>query len=179
MQKREAGPSRDVIKNVVNLNLALDLLRKMKIVTQRIDNMYNWNDPEQHKFLSAACEEFRKKYALYQCLAAIDPSFFHGRSIIYNRATPLHADRQDPKQNLTPVLTLGKYTSGTLYVPELGLQVDYAPGTLVMLRGGLLKHSVSYEGGQRISIAHFLHQYMLNELDECIPPLSAVTAPTD
>ncbi|EJD35677.1 hypothetical protein AURDEDRAFT_43138, partial [Auricularia subglabra TFB-10046 SS5] len=83
---------------------------------------------------------------------------FHGRSLIYNRATPLHADRRDPKQNLTPILTVGDYSTGTLYIPELGLEIAYEPGTLVLLRGGLLKHRVEFNGGQRIGIAHFLHQ---------------------
>ncbi|KZV93451.1 hypothetical protein EXIGLDRAFT_576784, partial [Exidia glandulosa HHB12029] len=85
---------------------------------------------------------------------------FHGRSLIYNRATPPHVDKKDPPQNLTPVLTLGEYDDGWLHVPELGLDIEYLPGTLVMLRGGLFAHGVTYKGGQRVSIAHFMHEYM-------------------
>ncbi|EJD32269.1 hypothetical protein AURDEDRAFT_44940, partial [Auricularia subglabra TFB-10046 SS5] len=85
-------------------------------------------------------------------------TFFHGRSIIFNRETPEHSDRLDPKPAWTPVVTLGDYTSGTLHVA--GLEIDYLPGTIVFLRGGILKHSVSFSGGQRVAIAHFTHREM-------------------
>ncbi|KZV78880.1 hypothetical protein EXIGLDRAFT_588393, partial [Exidia glandulosa HHB12029] len=80
---------------------------------------------------------------------------FHGRSIIYNRETPLHNDRLDMKFAWTPLITVGKYTKGTIRV--LNLAIDYNPGALVFIRGGTLKHSVTFEGGQRVAIAHFMH----------------------
>ncbi|KZV79611.1 hypothetical protein EXIGLDRAFT_578892, partial [Exidia glandulosa HHB12029] len=80
---------------------------------------------------------------------------FHGRSLIYNRETPTHNDRRDMKFAWTPLLTLGRYTTGKLRV--LDLEIDYKPGALVLIRGGTLKHSVTFEGGQRVAIAHFMH----------------------
>ncbi|EJD34745.1 hypothetical protein AURDEDRAFT_40117, partial [Auricularia subglabra TFB-10046 SS5] len=81
---------------------------------------------------------------------------FHGRSIIYNRETGEHTDRCDPNLAWTPVLTTGRYTTGKLHVA--GMEIDYLPGTLVFLRGGLLRHSVTFSGGQRVCIAHFTHR---------------------
>ncbi|EJD40572.1 hypothetical protein AURDEDRAFT_22506, partial [Auricularia subglabra TFB-10046 SS5] len=81
---------------------------------------------------------------------------FHGRSIIFNRETGEHTDRRDPKLAWTPVITLGRYTRGKLRV--LGKEIDYLPGTLAILRGGILKHSVTFSGGQRVAIAHFMHK---------------------
>ena len=46
-----------------------------------------------------------------------------------------------------------------------------------MLRGGLLAHGVNYDGGQRISIAHFMHAYTLAELGLAGPPLNSTVPP--
>ncbi|EJD35532.1 hypothetical protein AURDEDRAFT_42786, partial [Auricularia subglabra TFB-10046 SS5] len=83
-------------------------------------------------------------------------TFFHGRSIIWNRATPEHEDQKDMKLAWTPLITVGEYTRGTLHV--CGMEIDYLPGSLVFLRGGILKHRVSFDGGQRVAIAHFMHK---------------------
>lgn len=178
LQTKPAGPARDVIKNVLNLNAAMGLLKWMSIVGQRIDNLYKTMDPQQHAFLVDVRTKLKEKYPAYEALGSIDPTVFHGRSLIYNRSTPLHTDRKDPKPNLTPVLTLGEYTLGILTIPSLGLKVDYGPGTLVMLRGGFLPHEVTYHGGQRVSIAHFMHAYMLKEAGIGAPPLTAAQNPS-
>ncbi|EJD48428.1 hypothetical protein AURDEDRAFT_45474, partial [Auricularia subglabra TFB-10046 SS5] len=79
-----------------------------------------------------------------------------GRSIIYNRETGWHTDRRDPKLTWTPVSTFGTYSEGKLHV--LGREIDYLPGTLVFIRGGILRHAVTFSGGQRVAIAHFMHK---------------------
>lgn len=139
--------------------------------------MYRIIDPEQHAFLVDVREALKETYPSYKALSTLDPTIFHGRSCIFNRQTPQHIDRKDPKRNLTPILTFGEYDRGVLHVPHLGLELDYGPGTLVMLRGGLLAHGVTYDGGQRISIAHFMHDYMLQEAGLGEPPLARVKDP--
>lgn len=177
LQETQGGPSRDIIRNVWNLNAATELLDKLSIIGQRIDDMYKQIDPKQHEFLVNVKEKLENKYATFKMLSALDPTIFHGRSLIYNRETQEHTDSRDPKSVLTPILTFGGYYWGTLHIPQLGLDVDYGPRTLVMLRGGELAHGVSYGGGQRISIAHFLHAYTLKELGLEGPPLNSTVPP--
>ncbi|KZV95360.1 hypothetical protein EXIGLDRAFT_597112, partial [Exidia glandulosa HHB12029] len=99
---------------------------------------------------------------------------FLGRSLIFNRSTTLHIDDKDPKGNLTPILTVGRYTTGTLHIPELGLKAAYNSGTLGMLRGALLAHEVTFDGGQRVAVAHFMHTSMLRDIGAGAPPLTSV-----
>lgn len=176
-QRSLAGPARDVIKSVKNLHQATDLLNQLRVVGARIDDMYRTIDPEQHAFLVRVRERLEDAHPPYKALGTLDPTIFHGRSCIFNRQTPEHRDRKDPKRNLTPILTFGEYDWGVLRVRELGLDVDYGPGTLVMLRGGLLTHGVTYDGGQRVSIAHFMHDYMLREAGLGEPPLTRAKDP--
>ncbi|EJD41018.1 hypothetical protein AURDEDRAFT_47110, partial [Auricularia subglabra TFB-10046 SS5] len=94
---------------------------------------------------------------------------FHGRSLIFNRATPWHTDKRDKKFAWTPVLTTGKYTSGTFKV--LNYDIEYLPGTLILLRGAVFPHEVSYSGGPRVCIAHFTHEYVVNRTEVRALPL--------
>lgn len=155
----------------------MTLLHKLRFVGERIDDMYRKIDPEQHKFLVDLRDKLIEKHASYRMFSTLDPTIFHGRSLIYNRSTPVHRDSRDPKANLTPIVTVGSYVWGRLSLPDLGLVMSYNPGTLVMLRGSLLAHGVEYGGGQRISIAHFLHNSMLRDVQAGPPPLTAAKAP--
>ncbi|KZV77937.1 hypothetical protein EXIGLDRAFT_784545, partial [Exidia glandulosa HHB12029] len=117
--KTEPGPSTDVFKTVENLNASISLLRDLRIVTQRIDNFIMQLDPTQHAALTQANDDLRQKYPAYDFLSAASGSYFHGRSLIYNRETPEHNDRRDMKFAWTPLLTLGKYTEGWIRVLDL------------------------------------------------------------
>lgn len=83
-----------------------------------------------------------------------------GRAIQFNRQTPLHPDRQDPRKSWASMITFGKFTTGgELCVPRLNLEMRYLPRDAVVLRGRLLPHEVKAWGpGQRLSIAHFTHE---------------------
>lgn len=116
-------------------------------------------DPKQFH----ALEELRQKsiddHPYVKALASIDNLIMEGRAIMYNRQTPLHHDRQDPFKSWATMITLGKFTKGgTLKIPRLNLRIRYLPADVVVLRGRILPHEVEeWEGGQRISIAHFTH----------------------
>lgn len=99
-----------------------------------------------------------ERYAHVRSRASIDPSSFQGRSVIYNRQTPNHVDRRDPRLAWTPLFTLGSFKGGNLRVRKLGLRMWYGPGACVFIRGAMFAHEIeSFDGGQRISIAHFCH----------------------
>lgn len=166
-----------MIKSVVTLNEAAKVLSGLKVLGKRIDDMYRLVDPEQHAFLHRVRDTLREKYPLFNALSTLEETFFHGRSIVFNRATPRHRDRSDPKENMTPIVTSGPYKSGKIHFEDLGLTCAYNSGTLVMVRGSLLLHSVQFEGGQRMAVVHFMHSYMINEAGLGRPPMTDVVTP--
>lgn len=161
-----------MLDKITNLQASIELLGRLRIVTERIDDLLKRLDPKQHKIFSEAKTKLRELNPAYTLLSEIDGGFFHGRSIIYNRATRSHRDRRDMKFAWTPLLTLGTYTSGWLRI--LNLDIPYLPGTLVLLRGGALHHSVTFSGGQRIALAHFMHQNVLSDVGVEKLPLTPV-----
>lgn len=91
---------------------------------------------------------------------ALDPSYWQGRVILFNRQTPCHRDTRNPPAEWTPLHAAGSFTEGgSLFIHELNLRLRYLPGDLIFLRGCLLSHSVEpWSGGQRISAAYFSHE---------------------
>ena len=176
-QEHKGGPSRDVIKNVLSLNASTELLHRLCITTLRVDDMYYQIDPGQYAVLLELKQRMNRGNPTCRMFSVLDDSIFHGKSIIYNRETALHADSKDPKSVLTPILTLGKYTWGRLDIPVLGMSVSYDRRTLVLLRGAELPHAVRYGGGFRISVANFLHGYTLKEYGLEGPPVFSMSPP--
>jgi hypothetical protein len=116
-------------------------------------------DPDAHRAHLKLREELVKTYPHARGRAVIDPSLFLGRSVIYNRQTPNHFDRRDPITGWTPLVVFGRFTGGSLHIRRLGIRMSFLPGTCIWIRGRVLAHEVEvFEGGQRVSIAHFCHQ---------------------
>ena len=175
IQSGQPGPSTDVVGGTVRkYNAVADFLESMRVVTQRIDDMIQLIDSEQHAVLSAARDRLRAAYPSYKALSEYDPSYFHGRSVIYNRSTQRHRDIRDKKLAWTPVLTLGLYTEGWFHIA--GYKIKYPPGTLALARGAALPHSAESTGGQRVCIAHFTHDNIFEDVDTGPLPLMSLTA---
>lgn len=115
-------------------------------------------DPTAHRAYTQARDQLCKM-ACFESIAAVDYMLFHGRSIIFNRATPRHIDSNDVPEGWAVLLALGDFDGGELYLPNLGIAIPFPPGALIFIRGGILPHEIlAFRGGQRISIAHFVHE---------------------
>ena len=158
-----------MLDSIPKFNASVKLLRQLRLTSWRLDHCFQRLDSTQHALFTKAAAELKARYPAYGSVADADPSFFHGRSLIFNRATPEHTDRKDMKLAWTPLITVGPYTEGTLHV--VGKEIPYLSRTLVFLRGGILKHRVSFSGGQRVSIAHFMHKEQLKEVGVMAVPL--------
>lgn len=159
-----------MLRSVKRFEESVKLLQGLYVASARLDDMFALLDPEQHAFFSRVSEDLKQKFASYELLAQWDPTFFHGRSLIFNRETAEHVDRLDTKLGWTPLINVGTHTEGKLRVVDL--DIDYLPGTLVFIRGGILPHSVTFSGGQRIAIAHFMHKDVINTADNRPLPIS-------
>ena len=122
-------------------------------------------DSEAFKCYTTAHKRLCKRFRWLEALAAVDPTLFHGRSFIFNRATPRHLDAKDVPEGWAVLLSVGDYEGGELYLPHLGMIVPFLPGTAIFIRGGILPHEIlAFSNGQRISVAHFVHDNVFNHV---------------
>jgi hypothetical protein len=136
----------------------------------RVNAILRYLDPAQHSALAQLRDAVHQKYAFAKALDSIDPCLMEGQAIMWNRQTLLHIDRTDPVRAWVPLLTLGKFRKGHLWVPRLNLRLSYEPGTFVVLRGHILPHEVeAWEGGQRVSMVWFTHQSVWDEFGMTCP----------
>ena len=131
-----------------------------KTVSERLNGVLRFLDKgaaDQYQHLrdvSARDQEY------LQGFHAMDPSYWPGRVILFNRQTPPHYDARNPPAEWTAMHAGGGFAEGgELFVHELKLCVRYLPGDLIFIRGRFLKHSVlPWSGGQRISAVYFSHE---------------------
>jgi hypothetical protein len=89
---------------------------------------------------------------------------FSGMSVISNRETILHRDVKSRHEWYDLLLTLGDYSDGRLEVPGLGIRVTYNPGSVVGIAGKVLRHGVAACKGNRVCLAYFMRQKVLERL---------------
>jgi hypothetical protein len=93
-------------------------------------------------------------------------SYFTGIAVIINRKTLAHRDGNGLPPWYDLLLGIGDYHSCTLDMPDLGLQLDYGPGTGIFLCGNTIRHAVTdWSGGDRVCYAHFMRKKVLQRLD--------------
>jgi len=94
-------------------------------------------------------------------------SVYTGIQIISNRLTPLHRDSKGRPEWFD---ILASYCGGGsiphLLVQDLGLELDYASGTVVGLCGTIFEHGVrAWGGGDRVCYAHFMREAVRERLE--------------
>jgi hypothetical protein len=153
-------------KDVKTFPAAMALIRELKQPSLLVNFLFEEIDPGQFAAHVKLNEELAKRYPAAEAIRSFDPIMPLGRSVIFNRATPLHSDRLDPVQGWAVLVALGDAKKGRLWIPRLNLKIDYEPGTIIFIRGQLLEHEVlMFDNGQCISIAFFTHTAIWEEFD--------------
>lgn len=134
-------------------------MAEMEILSRGVNALLQNISPEQFSSLKDLHKKATSQHPFLKGFSTVDPLLMEGRAIMFNRKTPLHADRKDPLNSWAVMTTLGCFTNGgQLCVPRLRLRMRYLPGDAVAIRGRILAHEVEEWGaGQRISVAHFTH----------------------
>ena len=92
------------------------------------------------------------------------PTIYNVASVMVNRASPLHLDRNGQPQWLDLLVSVGDYSDLDFVIPTIGLRVRYNPGTILGLSGQLLEHGVGKVEGDRGIISLYMrdnfHEYM-------------------
>lgn len=131
--------------------------------------------------LSTAYKRVREVLRTDPAVAAATTNFhcdIPGISWIFNRATPSHYDVSDPVDGMSLLLALAReMEGGDLVIPVLGVRMAYNSGTVVAFRGKLFRHEVEEFEGERICVASFVHQRILDHCNVSLPPLATQTLP--
>jgi len=158
--------SKAQLQSCANYSACAKLVDEIALLSERLNEALKCLDPEAYRSHLALAEKLRDIHPHARARATIDPLLFQGRSVIFNRQTPNHVDRKDPKLGWNPLTTAGGYTEGRLRIRRLGLRMWFGGGACVFLRGAILHHEIEpFDGGQRISIAHFCHSSLWAEMD--------------
>jgi hypothetical protein len=97
-----------------------------------------------------------KEADLYVNLLQYWSSGFSGMSVISNRECPMHRDIQARKPWYDILATFGDYKDGRLELPNLGIRLEYNPGTVVGLAGRVVRHGVAHCTGNRVCLAYYM-----------------------
>ena len=98
------------------------------------------------------------------------PGSLPGISVISNRASICHLDVNGHKEWYDFLVAAGTYKSCWFRLPDLELQLEYLPGTVVALNGRILRHEVvEWEGGDRVCYAHWVRPTLLRAVSVDLP----------
>lgn len=100
-----------------------------------------------------------------------NPTPFPSIAVLSQRQTKTHYDRNGHLYMVDCIVTAGDYSGGEFRMPELGLTAEYGPGSLIIFRGRLFKHSVApWSGPSRKCICLFTWQSVLRQCDTDFDP---------
>ncbi|KAG8706273.1 hypothetical protein FRC08_001166, partial [Ceratobasidium sp. 394] len=92
-------------------------------------------------------------------------SIFPGHSFICNRKNGSHIDGNDIQCGFEAILAGGRFTGGHLRLDDLDVRLRLSLGTLLLLDGTSLQHSVEpWSGPQQFSHTLFAHRSLFLEL---------------
>lgn len=127
-------------------------------------------DPWFAQATMQALETARKDPAIDHALGKLWNSIFLGVAAMWNKNTASHRDHNSDKYGVDVLAIFGKFGGGQLVLEELGVEAEYGARTIVILRGGLLKHGIKdFYGGNRLCLAFFAHRFALAKLGATIP----------
>lgn len=72
------------------------------------------------------------------------PSIYGSLSLMVNRKSPYHQDKNGKLESFDQLLTVGEYSQLHLSFPTLRLHFAYPPGTVMAFSGKMLAHSVPH-----------------------------------
>lgn len=122
--------------------------------------------PQLHEIGMAGLEQLRKNPETAS-LATEWASAFTGIAVVVNRLTKSHRDRRAEQMWYDLLVSLGTHQTAKLELPELGLELDYPPGTVVAFCGNVFLHEVKDWGeGDRLCYAFFMRKGVLSRLGQ-------------
>jgi len=165
----QPAPSASMTKNNRALAGIQVFIKNTNTISKKVNHFLSLLDPSFHAGL-VALRKITDTYPGVAPFAGTDSLLMEGRSLIFNRQTPLHFDNRDLSVGWQVLIAGGNFKSGgSVYVPSLGLRLRLLPGDMVAIRGRLLAHKVEpWDGGQRISLVSFTHEDVWKYVEETL-----------
>lgn len=69
-----------------------------------------------------------------------------------------HKDTRDYHKGLSFIMIFGDFTGGSVYFPDLKLELPVQPGCIYALQGSVIKHEVKSYTGDRYSLVFFTQE---------------------
>ncbi len=144
-------------------------IKGTNIISQKINDFLSLLDPAFHRGLKNL-KEFTLRFPAVKIFADVDSLLMGGRSLIFNRETPLHFDNRDLLTGWQVIIAGGDFaTGGAVHIPKLRLRLRLFPGDMVAIRGRVLDHEIEpWDGGQRISLVHFTHESVWKYVEDLL-----------
>ena len=155
-------------------------LEQIGPVEQVLDELFGTISPKLHQATSEAM--LKLKWSQLQIgskswthseiveVARSWPGAMPGISVISNRASICHLDVNGHKEWYDFLVAAGTYKECWFRLPDLDLQLEYLPGTVVALNGRILRHEVvKWDGGDRVCYAHWVRPSFLRALSVNLP----------
>ncbi|GAA6032194.1 hypothetical protein JCM8097_007119 [Rhodosporidiobolus ruineniae] len=90
------------------------------------------------------------------------PDFiWSGAALVRNRAVDGHEDGSDDGAGFAAMAPFGAFSGGQLYLPTLGVVIEYRAGDLCLIRARWIKHEVLSFEGPRTALVLFWHAAVL------------------
>ena len=93
-------------------------------------------------------------------------SGFSGVQAISNRECPWHRDNKFQSEWYDLLTTIGPYNMAICDIPGVGMQFEYLSGTVIGLGGRILRHRVSAADSERICLAYYMREAVLQRLGQ-------------
>ena len=148
-------------------NGSLDWVQEMQETTDLLNAILSIVHPELHQAGAAALEKLRHgpRFNKHHTWARAWNSVYSGVSVIANRACVPHRDIGGRPDWFDLILTLGQYSEAIMRWPDLRVNLDYPPGTVVFLAVKLIRHQVLHTvGGERLCLVWFMRDLVHDRL---------------
>lgn len=102
------------------------------------------------------------------------PSVFSGFQMISNRTSEDHRDLRSRAEWYDILASVGPYRNGIMKLRNLGADLQYETGSLVVIGGRVVRHEVGNFEGERICFANFIRADVLERVEVANPGWSTV-----
>lgn len=126
--------------------------------TEAVSFFFRLLEPELFQEYISIVKEVRKfnRFVQFETREVQEP--FAMRALLVNLMTNEHKDHGDWQCGLAGLTVSGAFEGGDLLLRDLGIQVACPPGSVQLLRGRELRHSITKYTGRRFVVVHTNHE---------------------
>lgn len=126
--------------------------------TEAVSFFFRLLEPEMFAEYIAIVEQVRNfnKFIHFETRKIQEP--FAMRALLVNLMTNEHKDHGDWQCGLAGLTISGSFQGGDLLLRDLGIQIECRPGSVQLLRGHELRHSITKYSGRRFVVVHTNHE---------------------